>query len=293
MTPVTDQQLCLLSVHAHPDDESSKGPATVARYAAEGVRTVLVCCTGGEEGDILNPAMDRPEIRADLPRVRAAELARAAEVIGFDEVVMLGYRDSGMADSPANACAGCFAAADLDEAVGRLVAEIRRARPQVVITYHDDQRGYPHPDHLRVHDISVLAFDRAGDPEAHRGTGEPWRVSKLYYSLWSRARVQAIHEKYLELGLESPFGDWWRDRPDHDHRITTRVDVSGYTDVRREALLAHATQIDPTSPFWFGLPTEVARELHPVDEYVLARSLVGTVTPEDDLFAGLRTGAVR
>ncbi|MEO6121010.1 MAG: mycothiol conjugate amidase Mca [Acidimicrobiales bacterium] len=291
--PTTNEQLCLMTVHAHPDDESSKGPATVARYGAEGVRTVLVCCTGGEEGDILNPVMDRPEIRDDLPAVRAAELARAAEVIGYTEVVMLGYRDSGMADTASNAHDDCFAAADLDEAVGRLVGEIRRARPQVIITYHDDQQGYPHPDHLRVHDISVVAFDRAGDPTAHPGTGEPWQPSKLYYSLWSRARVQAIHEKYLELGLESPFGEWWRDRPDHDHRITTRVDISGYADVRREALLAHATQIDPDSPFWFGLPTEVAREIHPVDEYVLARSLVATEMPEDDLFAGLRARAVR
>jgi mycothiol S-conjugate amidase len=295
--PPPDQEpfdrLCLLTVHAHPDDESSKGPATVARYAAEGVRTVLVCCTGGEEGDILNPAMDRPEVRAELPAVRAAELARAAEVIGYDEVVMLGYRDSGMPDSPANAHPRCFAAAELDEATGRLVAEIRRVRPQVVITYNDDQQGYPHPDHLRVHDISVLAFDRAGDPDAYPGTGSPWQPSKLYYSIWSPARAEAIHQKFLELGLESPFAEWWRDRPDQDHRITTRVDISGHTDVRREALLSHATQIDPESPFWFGLPTEVARAIHPVDEYVLARSLVDSPGPEDDLFAGLRERAVR
>ncbi len=288
-----DEPLCLLAVHAHPDDESSKGPGTIARYRAEGVRTVLVCCTGGEEGDILNPAMDRPEVRADLAAVRAAELARAAEVIGYDEVVMLGYRDSGMAESPSNSHPDCFAAADLDEAVGRLVTEIRRARPQVVITYNDDQQGYPHPDHLRVHDISVVAFDRAGDPDAFPGAGEPWAPAKLYYSVWSRRRFEAMHAKYLELGLESPFGDRWRDRPDHDHRVTTTVDISGHTDVRREALLAHATQIDPASPFWFGLPPEVAREIHPVDEYVLARDRTGGTGPETDLFAGLRQRAVR
>jgi len=281
--------LTLLAVHAHPDDEASKGAATIARYAAEGVRTVLVCCTGGEAGEILNPAMDRPEVHQDLPRVRAEELARAAEAIGYDEVVMLGYRDSGMAESADNEHPDCFAAADLDEAVGRLVAVVRRERPQVVITYGDDQQGYPHPDHLRVHDISLPAFDAAGDPGAYPGTGEPWEPSKLYYVAWSRARMVALHDKMLELGLESPFKpEWWEGRPDQDHRITTRVDVGPHADVRRQALLAHATQIDPSSPFWFGLPPEVARTVHPFDDYVLARSRVPTELPEDDLFAGIR-----
>ncbi|MDQ3571207.1 MAG: mycothiol conjugate amidase Mca [Actinomycetota bacterium] len=282
------ERLCLLCVHAHPDDESSKGAGTVARYHAEGVHTVLVCCTGGEEGDILNPAMDRPEVRHDLHRIRLEELRRATEVIGYEEVVMLGYRDSGMPDSEANARPDCFAAADLDEAVGRLVAEIRRVRPQVVITYSDDQQGYPHPDHLRVHDVSVVAFDRAGDAEAYPEAGAPWQPLKLYYTVWSRNRLVAMHEKFLELGLESPFDERWLERPSQDDRVTTSVDISGYGDVRRQALLAHATQIDPDSPFWFGLPPEVARTVHPFDEYVLARSLVDTDLPEDDLFAGVR-----
>jgi len=281
------ERLCLLSVHAHPDDESSKGAGTVARYAAAGVHTVLVCCTGGEEGEILNPAMDRPEVRDNLAEVRRRELERAAEVIGYHEVVELGYRDSGMPGSEANARPECFAAADLDEAVGRLVAEIRRTRPHVVITYHEDQQGYPHPDHLRVHDISVLAFDRAADPLAYPGLGEPWQPFKLYYTLWSRKRMLAIHEKFLELGLESPFGDRWLDRPSNDDRITTSIDISSHAAVRREALLAHATQIDPESPFWFGLPPEVANSVHPYDEYELARSLVDAPVPEDDLFAGI------
>src|SRR5579863_3715859 len=95
--------LCLLTVHAHPDDEASKGAGTVARYHAAGVRTTLVTCTGGEEGEILNPAMDRPEIRDNLVEVRRAELDRAAAIIGYDEVILLGYRDSGMPDSEANA----------------------------------------------------------------------------------------------------------------------------------------------------------------------------------------------
>ena len=282
------ESLCLLTVHAHPDDESSKGAGTVARYAAEGVRTVLVCCTGGEEGDVLNPAMDRPDVRENLPEVRRQELAAAAAVIGYGEVVHLGYRDSGMPESPANAHPDSFARADLDEAVGRLVAEVRRARPQVIVTYHEDQQGYPHPDHLRVHEISVLAFDRAGDPDAHPEAGEPWQPLKLYYTAWSRARMVAMHEKFLELGLESPYEKRWLERPNHDDRITTRIDIGPHARVRREALLAHATQIDPTSPFWFGLPPEVADTVHPFEDYSLARSLVDSTLPEDDLFAGVR-----
>jgi mycothiol S-conjugate amidase len=281
-------EMCLLTVHAHPDDESSKGAGTVAKYHAEGVKTVLVSCTGGEAGDILNPAMDTPEVRDRLAEVRSEELDRAAGVIGYDHVVRLGYRDSGMPDSEHNHHDECFARADLDEAVGRLVAVIREHRPQVIITYSDDQQGYMHPDHLRVHDISVPAFEAAGDPDRYPELGEPWQPLKLYYTVWSRARMVATHEKFKELGLESPFDDKWFDRPSQDHRITTQIEISDYGDVRRQALLAHATQIDPESPFWFGLPPEVARTVHPFDDYVLARSLVESETPESDLFAGVR-----
>jgi mycothiol S-conjugate amidase len=280
------ERLCLLTVHAHPDDESSKGAATVHRYSREGVRCVLVCSTGGEAGDILNPAMDRPEVRERLPEVRLEELARAAEIIGYHEVVMLGYRDSGMPGTPENDHPDCFARADLHQAVGRLVEVIRRERPQVIVTYPDDQQGYPHPDHLRVHDISVVAFDAAGDPDAYPEAGPPWQPLKLYYSAWARARMVALHEKFLELGLESPFDQRWMDRPGLDERITTKVTVED-EGVRRAALLAHATQIDPNSPFWFGLPPE-AGSAYPYEDYILARSLVDTTVPEDDLFAGVR-----
>ena len=292
-----DQQgnpLCLLTVHAHPDDESSKGAGTVARYAAAGVRTVLVCCTGGEAGDILNPAMDKPEIKADLAAVRMRELDTATAIIGYHKVHLLGYKDSGMPGSEANADPACFARADFDEAVEKLVRIIRSERPQVIVTYSDDQKGYPHPDHLRVHDISVPAFEAAGDPERFPSAGEPWTPSKLYYTSFSRQRIVATHHKFLELGLESPYaerwGEWINNPPAEPDPHTTHVDISDFADVRGEALLAHATQIDPTSPFWFGLPPEVARTVYPFDDYVLARSLVDTDIPEDDLFAGLTQG---
>lgn len=278
---------CLLSIHAHPDDEASKGAPTVAKYKSMGVRAVLVTCTGGEEGDILNPAMERPEVRADLAAVRLRELEAASALIGYDEVILLGYRDSGMPDSEANARPEAFANADLDEAVARLVEIIRRECPQVILTYGDDQQGYPHPDHLRVHDISVPAFELAGDSSYRPDLGEPFTPLKMYYSVWSRARVAATHEKFLELGLESPFSDDWFTRPSQDERVTTSIDIGPWFDVRLEALLAHATQVDPDSAFWFGLPREIARSVHPYEDYILARSRVATSVPETDLFAGI------
>lgn len=282
------EPLRLLSVHAHPDDEASKGAATVAKYVDEGIGATLVCCTGGEAGDILNPAMDKAEIRERLHDVRLEELADSVAIIGYDELVMLGYRDSGMPDTPENEDPRSFARADLDEAVGRLVKVIRRDRPQVILTYGDDQKGYPHPDHLRVHDISIVAWDKAGDPDAYPELGEPWTPSKLYYSVWSRARITAMHEKFLELGLESPYDAKWFERPDQDEKVTTKVSIFGFGQVRLAALRAHATQVDPNSPFWFGLPDEVLGSLYPWEDWQLAASRVQTDLPEDDLFAGLR-----
>ena len=279
--------LCLLTVHAHPDDEASKGAGTVARYHAEGIRTVLVCCTGGEEGEILNPALDTPEVRGRIAEVRKEELARAAEIIGYDEVVMLGYRDSGMAGSEANANPDSFALAPLEQAVERLVAIVRRTRPQVMVVYGDEQTSYPHPDHLRVHDIGVAAFRAAGDPDRYPGAGKAWQPAKLYYTVFSVARFREIHEKFEELGLESPFDEEWRSRWEGvpEEVATASVDISAVADVRRQALLAHATQVDPNSRFWFGLPPEVMRTVHPHDDYRLAlvKAADGSVVvPETD-----------
>lgn len=296
-----DTGLCLLTVHAHPDDEASKGAGTVARYHAAGVRTVLVTCTGGEEGDILNPAMESPEIRERLRDVRRQELDRAARIIGYDEVVMLGYRDSGMPDTPANADPRSFARAPLDEAVGRLVAVIRRVRPQVVVTYPQDQSGYPHPDHLRVNEISEIAFDAAGDPDRYPDAGPPWQPVRLCYTRWSVKRMRAMHDKFLELGMESPFSDERMSRllqaeeAERGGAVPERpqvvVDIAGYGHVLREALLAHATQVDPNSRHWFGLPPEVADALYPYEEYEVARDLTGVGGGGDDLFSGVRTEA--
>jgi mycothiol S-conjugate amidase len=288
-------ELCLLSVHAHPDDESSKGAATIAKYHAQGVRCILVCCTGGEEGEILNPALDSPEVLERLPEVRAEELARAAEIIGYDEVVMLGYRDSGMPGSEANERPESFARAPLDEATGRLVEVMRRERPQVMVIYPKDQWYYPHPDHLRAHDVGMAAFHAAADPSAFPEAGPPWQVQKVYYSMFSRRRMSAMATKFLELGIEVPWmsheDDEQRELPPEDE-VTTEVDVTGYSQVRDLALKAHATQVDPNSPFWFGLPEEAVADLGFIDEYHLAVNLTSSQPPEDDLFAGARENAV-
>ncbi|MFZ1488911.1 MAG: PIG-L family deacetylase [Ilumatobacteraceae bacterium] len=297
-----DAPLCLLAVHAHPDDEASKGASTVARYHAGGVRTVLVCCTGGEEGDLQNPGLrdagqpfhglDAEAEKALMAHLRPIELARSAAIIGYDEVVMLGFRDSGMPESPANEHPECFHQADIDEAVGRLVTIIRRERPQVVLTYSDDQRGYPHPDHVRVHDISVLAFHRAGDPIWYPWAGHPWQPLKLYYNVWSKARLLAVHEAMIHRRGSSPYEQSWLDRPGQDHRITTRLDVGPYLSARSGALRAHATQIDPSEPWWFGLSDDELVEVYPWEDWVLARSAVDGPRDgelEDDLFAGVRT----
>ena len=249
---------------------------------------MLVCCTGGEEGDILNPAVDNIATAEKLAEVRAAELARAAEVIGYDEVVMLGYRDSGMEGSEANSHPDCFASADLDEAVAKLVEVIRRERPQVVVTYPEDQGSYRHPDHLRVHDVTVPAFDRAGDPDYRPELGEPWAPAKLYYIMWSKRRVEERHQAFIDLGLESPYGEWWFEQDFQDEQITTQIPVEGFIYARIEGLLAHATQIDPESTFWFGLPAEVERSIYPYDDYILAHGPEPAEHPERDLFAGLR-----
>ncbi len=293
----------ILTVHAHPDDEASKGAPTFAKYHADGVHTILVCCTGGEEGDLQNPTLREagqpfheltPEQeRALVASMRSAELAASAAVIGFDEVLMLGYRDSGMAETEPNEHAECFHQADPDEAAGRLVAVIRRTKPQVIVTYNDDQQGYPHPDHLKVHDVSVLAFERAGDPEWYPDLGEPFQPSKLYFTTWSRRRMLAMHEGLLHHRGESPFDDAWFQRPSHDHRITTRIEVSEFMWARTGALLAHATQVDPTEPFWFGLDEEQLSAIYPWEDWILARSLVGEIPGSDeehDLFAGIEVG---
>lgn len=280
-------------LHAHPDDESSKGAATMARYAKEGYRISVVTCTDGMAGEILNPAMDRPGVVERIVEVRAEELERALEILGVTDHFWLGYPDSGYVEDFAGdgtlLADDSFFNADLDEATGRLVRIIRDTRPDVVVTYPEDG-GYPHPDHIRCHDVSVAAFHAAADPARYADAGPPWQARKLYYSgAFNRRKVEALHDACLQRSIESPFAGWLeRWDPDEVDPSTTAVDVGDFLAYRSRALLAHATQVDPDG-MWFRVPDEVVREVYPWEDFVLAQSLVETSTPESSLFAGLET----
>ncbi|WTW95329.1 mycothiol conjugate amidase Mca [Streptomycetaceae bacterium NBC_01309] len=287
------ERLRLMAVHAHPDDESSKGAATMARYVREGAEVLVVTCTGGERGSVLNPKLQGdPEIEANIDEVRRKEMDAAREILGVEQA-WLGFVDSGLpeGDPLPPLPDGCFALQSVEKAAEPLVRLMREFRPHVVTTY-DENGGYPHPDHIQTHKVSVAAFDAAGDPDAYREAGEPWQPLKLYYNQGiSRVRVQALHEAMVARGLESPYGEWlerWGDRDERD--ITTRVPCADYFGLRDQALIAHATQVDPDG-FWFRVPLEVQQEVWPTEDYELVRSLVDTDLPEDDLFAGIRAAA--
>ncbi|OUC78468.1 mycothiol conjugate amidase Mca [Gordonia lacunae] len=281
----------LMAVHAHPDDESSKGAATTAKYAAEGNEVLVVTLTGGERGDILNPAMDRPGIKERMTEVRREEMAKAAESLGVRQT-WLGFVDSGLpeGDPLPPLPEGSFATVPLEEATEALVRVVREFRPHVIITY-DEHGGYPHPDHIRCHEVSVAAYERSGDPDAFPGTGQPWTVSKLYYTHgFIRDRMVLFSDEFARHGQESPFAEWlskWDpSRGDLMGRVTTQVECSKYFPQRDDALRAHATQIDPNGVF-FAVPLEWQQRLWPTEEFELARTRVKTALPETDLFAGI------
>ena len=288
---MADEKLRLLAVHAHPDDEASKGAATVARYVREGVEVLIATCTGGERGSILNPAMDRPDVIANLAGIRHQEMERAIEILGAHHA-WLGFVDSGLpeGDPKPPLPDGCFALEPLEIAAEPLVRIVRTFRPHVMTTY-DENGGYPHPDHIKCHQVSIEAFEASGDASRYPGTGDPWQPLKLYYHMtFHRRRFQALHDAMLEAGLESPYSERlekWEETDDHFARLTTRVQCGDYFPVRDQALNAHATPVDPKS-FWFVCPTEVQTKAWPTEDYELARSHVEAATPEDDLFAGIR-----
>lgn len=287
-----------MAVHAHPDDESSKGAATMARYVDEGVEVLVVTCTGGERGSILNPALQgRPDIEAKIAEIRQAEMAHARAILGVQQV-WLGFVDSGLpeGDPPPPLPEVCFGRLPVAEAARPLVREIRRFRPHVVTTY-DENGGYPHPDHIMCHKISVLAFDAAADSDAYPEAGDPWQPLKLYYDIgWSAERMEALDAAMRAHGLESPYAEVrerWSTEGREQFRtpaITTRVPCAQWFERRDAALIAHATQVDPEGWF-FKVPLDVQREAWPTEDFELVKSLVETQLPEDDLFAGVREKA--
>ncbi len=282
--------LRLLAVHAHPDDESSKGAATYAHYQSLGVEVMILSCTGGERGSILNDALLGHSLaERDLPGLRRLEMQEAQRLLGVQHR-WLGYEDSGMNEDgsvPPNS----FADIPVEISAEPVVRLIREFRPQVLVTY-DEKGGYPHPDHIRCHDVSMEAYRAAADPTRYPDAGEPWQVGKLYYDrIFNLERVDAM---FLELSVTEPESpllepleaarEWMKDYP---KLATTHVAVGDFLEVRDAALRAHASQVAPTSSFFFW-PNDLIRQAWPYEDFQLVESKVDTVIPESDLFAGIR-----
>ncbi len=285
--PTPAEPLRLLAVHAHPDDESSKGAASTRLYVDQGVEVLVVSCTGGERGDILNPSFELGE--REIGHVRRSEMKRAAEILGVNHR-WLGFVDSGFpeGDPKPPLPEGCFAALTLEEVSAPLIDVVREFRPHVVTTY-DENGGYPHPDHIRTHEVTMRAWELSGDTN-YVSDHAPWSIAKMYYHHgFSREKVMVLHKAAIDLGLESPYADWidnW-DETDAVNRITARIQCAEYFPMRDDALRAHATQIDPNGN-WFAIPHDVQTRVWPTEDYELALSRIGEISPESDLFEGLR-----
>lgn len=286
--------LRLMTVHAHPDDESSKGAATLAHYRDRGAEVMVVSCTGGERGDILNPLVEAdPQAHRDLPGVRRLEMERARDILDVQHR-WLGYRDSGMAREDGTVPADSFADISPDISVRPLVRLIRSFRPQVLITY-DENGGYPHPDHIRCHEISVRAFDLAADPAFAPELGEAWSIDKLYYdTVFRAARFQAMYDALIALDPErtdlEPLAGMLERRASRPDRTTTQIPVGAFFERRDEALRAHRSQIPEGDGFFFW-SNDLQREVWPVEDFERVRSRVTLpdTDTESDLFAGIET----
>ncbi len=284
--------LTLMIVHAHPDDEAIGTGGVLARYSAEGIRTVLVTATLGEEGEIVVPELNTPEVKARLAEVRHEELRRAVAILGVSDLEILGYRDSGMAGSESNSHPDCFNMADSDEATGRLVRLVRAYKPQVLVSYNEFG-GYGHPDHIACHKATVSAFDAAGDPERYPAAGPPWTPLKLYYTNSPRRQLQRGWEAMKARGLHTPLDDPNFDIARFtvpDDVITTAVEVGEYMQRKFEALLVHRTQIAPEGRF-MTIPKDIRREIFGHEYFTRVAARVDVPQNgeyEDDLFAGVR-----
>jgi mycothiol S-conjugate amidase len=295
----TQAPLRLLAVHAHPDDESSKGAATMAKYAASGVDVLVATCTDGSRGDIQNPAVEgEPHPKRDMAGARRLEMQRAAAILGVRQR-WLGFVDSGLpeGDPLPPLPAGSFATLPLQRAAAPLVRLVRSFRPHVILSY-DENGGYPHPDHIMAHRVAVEAFEAAGDGSRYPDAGEPWEPSKLYYDrAFSPERFRALHFALEEAGLQSPYAERLaacleadaegHTPPPATHPTTTQVDCGDFFEVRDDALRAHRTQVDPLG-FFFAVSPEMQRRAWPWEDYSLIHSRVPSELPERDLFAGLR-----
>lgn len=283
--------LRLLAVHAHPDDESSKGAATYAYYRDRGVEVTVVSCTGGERGDIQNPGLAATAMAdRDMAGLRIIEMARAQAIMGINHR-WLGYLDSGLPENDEPLQPQSFAMTPLEISGVPLVKVIRELRPHVVITY-DENGGYPHPDHIRTHEVTMWALAAAADAQQLPEWGAAWTVSKLYYDrIISPQRFTAVYNAMVTSAPEHPLRssleemkDWMSGRA--AAKVTTQVPVGAFFDVRDAALRAHASQVPPDSAFFFW-PNELQQAAWPWEDFELVDSRVDTSIPETDLFAGI------
>lgn len=280
----------LLAVHAHPDDESSKGAATSARYRSLGDEVMVVSCTGGERGDVQNRGLTPAEhamAERDMAGLRRLEMSRAAATLDIAHR-WLGYEDSGLPEDSEALPANCFARIPLEAAAEPLVGIIREFRPHVLVTY-DEQGGYPHPDHIRTHELSVYAREAAADPTRYPDQGSAWQISKLYYDRTFNAdRLEKVYDELVKLkhpqraDLEE-LRAWMSSR---QYTTTTHIDIGDFFEARDAALRCHASQVAPDDRFFFW-PNDVQRSAWPFEDYELIDSTVETTLPETDLFAGI------
>lgn len=277
---MTDRPLTLMAVHAHPDDEATSTGGTLARYAAEGVRTVLVVCTDGAQGD--GPGGVKPgepaHDRAAVAALRRAELDASAAALKVSAVEMLGYADSGMMGWPSNDDPRSFWQTPVAEAAARLAALMEQYRPDVVVTY-DENGFYGHPDHIQAHRITMAAADETGVP------------AKVYWTTMPRSALPEFAAAMRDLGADwdEPDGDQPAPEPEiglPDEQITTWIDVSAHLDRKHEALEAHASQLD--NIIFLRLPDELFARFMSTETYLRVRDRTGAQVPERDLFAGLR-----
>lgn len=286
--------LRLLTIHAHPDDETITMGGLLALCADRGIATSLICCTDGKVATIFDPeyAANESDIRPRLKEIREDELREACSILGVGELHFLEYGDSGMADTDTNHLPEAFWKADLDGVVRRLVEHIRRFRPHVVVTY-DGNGGYGHPDHVQAHRAALLAVEAAYTP-LYPDAGEPWRVSKLYYTAFPRSAARRATEMARNAGMDPPFGDADPDTLPFltpDEWVTTTVGHREQVSRKLAALRAHRSQLTEAEFPLLRIPEEVVREVWAEEHFQLVFSRVPTSVPETDVFAGLEEAA--
>ncbi|MCW2911489.1 MAG: LmbE family protein [Actinomycetia bacterium] len=272
--------LTLMAVHAHPDDEASSTGGVLARYSAEGARTIVVTCTNGEFGDApggIKPDADGHD-EQEVAEIRLAELRESAKHLGVTDLELLGYHDSGMVEWEYKNRPDAFCNVPLDDVAARIGGLIERYRPQVVITY-DPDGGYQHPDHVHA---------SRGAAEAVRRTGIP---AKLYLTAMPISKWRELWTALKEAGADMPGEDGISPESQEqmeasERRITTTIDIRPVLARKQAALMAHASQV---SESWFSkIPPELGERVFGEESFIRAMDSTGAPVPEDDLFAGLR-----